>query len=147
MELGLASALVAGGVLTIAVAVFEMGMGAEISERTEQAYNQVKNYAHAYEKVMRGQSPPGGPGANEGAAKAQAILAEKKEKVPEAVLIEKAKERDLYGEATSKAKPAIRRQAIKAYWDEHWFEAAVSGEEGANYKLFIRVLDAKLSNV
>jgi hypothetical protein len=124
-------------------------MGDEIAERTEKAKTSAVNFVRSYEAVIKGGQPTGGEGAAEGGAKAQSVLSEvdKAGRVPVQVFIEKAKEHDLYSEAIQQAKPVIREAAIKAYWSDHGFEARIYGDSGSNYRLFVRVLDAKLSNI
>jgi Domain of unknown function (DUF4157) len=144
-EVGLASAIIGAGVMTISAGLYQIATSGEITDRTEFAVQKCKNYCQSFINVLRGEPPIDAPGGAEGANAGSQYLSQLTQKYPPEIVKEEAKKQELYGTTWKDAWPKIKEQAIKDYWNNHGFEAFVTGGEGfgnGGFKTFKRVLDS-----
>jgi len=142
-EVGIAGSLIAGGLMTIGIAFYQIANSGEITERTEFAVKKCKNYCRSAQNVLRGEAPVEEVGGPEGAAAASAILSDLNQKFPPELVTAEAKKCPLYANAWGQAWPKIKQQAIDDYWADHKFEHFIYGDggTGGGFKAFKRVLD------
>jgi Domain of unknown function (DUF4157) len=125
-DVALAASLIAGGVLTIGTAIYQIATSDEIPNRMDAAVGKCKKYCHGW--VAGAQGISGGSAA--GHAAGAKWLEDMKAKFPPAIVKQKVAESDLYHTAWNIAWPQIKEGAIAAYWKEHWLEHKIYGDEG-----------------
>jgi hypothetical protein len=145
-EFLITAGLIAGGVLTIGAALYQISKSDEYTQRTEPEVKKCRAYCAGYAAAMRGQAAPAGEGAAEGVAAGKARLKamESGLAVPEGAVAEGAKNFDFYTQAWNKAWPQVKQRMIDSYWEEHYVEKALTGGTGqgnGGFKTFKMLLD------
>ncbi|MEO6777811.1 MAG: DUF4157 domain-containing protein [Kofleriaceae bacterium] len=126
------TAFIAGGLLTIGAALWQIAKSDELTERTEPEVRKCRAFCVAYQQAMRGEPMVGGEGAAEGYAAGEAHRKDVENTVatPEGGVAEAAKSHDIYADAWNKAWPQVRARMEASYWEEHYIEKALYGPEG-----------------
>jgi hypothetical protein len=143
-EFAVVAGIIAAGAATIGVALYQIAHAGEFTERTEPEIKKCRAYCTGYVNAIRGQAAPPSEGGAEGFAQGQAKLAELKGRYPEGAVAEAARNANLYQEAWGQFWPPVKQRLINSYWDEHYVEKWIYGEEGAGsggFKTFKMLLD------
>jgi hypothetical protein len=125
--------LVIGGVLAVGEALMQIAKSDEITERTDPEIKKCVAYCRGYEQAMRGEAMAGGEGTPEGyaAGEAHRQQLEASTACPQGSVVLAAQKQNIFADAWHKAWPQVRERIIASYWDEHYIEHAVYGNEGA----------------
>jgi hypothetical protein len=143
-EAAIGASILAGGLATIGFGLYQIATAGEIPARTEAAIGKCRSYAKGFVAAAKGQPIPKSPGGAEGAAAGNQWIAGLRTRLPEAAIAEVLDGPDLYQMAWGQAWPQIKSKAISEYWEHHWFEKMVYGDDGAGnggFRTFKRVLD------
>jgi hypothetical protein len=146
-ELAIGIGFVAAGITTLVVNYAQARLGGEINQKVQAAMEQLDNAGNAYHAGMTGRqvSNAGGAGWEIGANAAASVLKSGEEKVPQVILMEEARKRNLKQEAFDAAWPRIRQNFIDQYKKEHYIEQLFYGDDAPGLKQLTRVLDAAAS--
>jgi hypothetical protein len=146
-ELAIGIGFVAAGITTLVVNYAQARLGGEINQKVQAAMEQLDNAGNAYHAGMTGRqvSNGGGAGWEIGANAAASVLKSGEEKVPQVILMEEARKRNLKREAFDAAWPRIRQNFIDQYKKEHYIEQLFYGDDAPGLKQLTRVLDAAAS--
>jgi hypothetical protein len=144
-EFLITAGLIAGGVLAIGGALYQIAKSDEFTERTEPEVRKCRAYCQGYHAAMRGEPMNQGEGAAEGYAAGKARLKEMEGAcgVPVGAVAANAKNVDFYTQAWNKAWPQVKARMIASYWEEHYIEKKITGSTGggSGFKTFKMLLD------
>jgi hypothetical protein len=127
------AAIVVGGVLAIGEALMQIAKSDEITERTDPEIQKCVAYCRGYEQAMRGEAMEGREGTSEGyqAGEAHRKAVEASSACPDGSVALAAQKQDVFRDAWHKAWPTVRDRIIASYWDEHYIEHRIYGNDGA----------------